>query len=267
VMDFFQRPLSQPKLGFDGHISAGQRVFPAGKTATRSWNGVVAGTDLNLRGFHGLVRYGNNGYVQHWPFAPGEPDASDEFAFGGPYVQAGTRLSTVDGRVIVESDGVFAGFAGLPEERARYVLDIEASRSPKWTPFAPKVSARFEFASGRTDGQVYLPVPTVRISGSFDDLNRAPAGCRVFPVDISVVPQAGSVGAAAVKSVTVQSSVDDGATWRTVPVAGAKARWKALVRHPAGAEFVSLKVKAVDAAGNSTEQTTIRAYGINRPLG
>ncbi|KJK49842.1 hypothetical protein UK23_12575 [Lentzea aerocolonigenes] len=267
VMDFFQRPLSQPSLGFDGHISAGRLVFPGGKTGSRSWNSVVASTDLNLRGFHGLVRYGNNGWVQHWPFAPGEADASDEFVFGAPYVRARTKLSTVDGEVLAESPGVFANFSGLPEVEARYVLDVEATRSPKWTPFAPKVSARFEFKSAQTDGNVYLPVPTVRISGAFDDLNRAPAGCRVFPVDVSVVPQTGSVGAAEVKSVTVQASVDDGATWRSVPVVGSKARWKALVAHPGGAEFVSLKVKAVDAAGNSVEQTTMRAYGINRSLG
>ena len=89
----------------------------------------------------------------------------------------------------------------------------------------------------------------------------------MFPLDISVTPQAGSAGAAAVRSVAVQASVDDGATWRSVPVVGAKARWKALVRHPDGVEFVSLKVKAVDAAGNSVEQMTMRAYGVNRPLG
>ncbi|MEV6242175.1 S8 family serine peptidase [Lentzea sp. NPDC051838] len=267
VMDFFQRPLTQPSLGFDGHISAGRLVFPGGKTASRSWNSVAATTDLSLRPFHGLVRFGNNGYVQHWPFAPGEPDASDEFVFGAPYVEARTKLSTVDGKVLANSPGVFANFSGLPEAETRYVLDVQAQRSPKWTPFAPKVSARFEFKSGKTDGNVYLPVPTLRISGAFDDLNRAPAGCRVFPVDVSVVPQTGSVGAAEVKSVTVQASTDDGATWRSVPVVGAKARWKALVRHSDGAEFVSLKVKAVDAAGNSAEQTTMRAYGINRPLG
>ena len=266
VMDFFQRPPTQPGLGFDGHISAGRPVFAAGKSGTRSWNGVVATTDLNLRGSHGLVRNGNNGYVQHWPFAPGEPNASDEFVFGAPYVQARTRLSTMDGKVIADNGAVYANFSGLPEAETRYVLDVEASRSPKWTPFAPKVSARFEFASAKATGTVYLPVPTLRISGAFDDLNRAP-GCRVFPVDVSVTPQAGSTGAAEVRNVTVQASMDDGRTWRAVPVIGAKSKWKALVAHPAGAEFVSLKVKAVDAAGNSVEQTTLRAYGVNRSLG
>ena len=43
---------------------------------------------------------------------------------------------------------------------------------------------------------------------TFDDLNRAPAGCAVFPLDISVTPQAGSAGAAAVRSVAVQASVE-----------------------------------------------------------
>ncbi|WP_232837195.1 molybdopterin-binding protein [Lentzea terrae] len=268
VMDFFQRPQSQPGLGFDGHISAGRPVFVAGERAERSWNSVVVTTDLNLRGFHGLVRYPNNGgYVQHWPFAPGEPNASDELVFGGPYVTARTKLSTVDGKVLADNQGVWANFRDLPEAPTRYVLDVEAQRSPKWTPFAPKVATRFTFGSAKTDAQVYLPVPTLRISGPFDDLNRAPAGCAVFPLDISVTPQAGSAGAAAVRSVAVQASVDDGATWRSVPVVGAKARWKALVRHPDGVEFVSLKVKAVDAAGNSVEQMTMRAYGVNRPLG
>ncbi|NKE58100.1 S8 family serine peptidase [Lentzea sp. PSKA42] len=267
VMDFFQRPLSQPSLGFDGHIGAGRPVFVAGRSGERSWNSVAATTDLNLRGFHGLVRYGNNGYVQHWPFAPGDAGASDEFIFGGPYVQARTRLSTVDGKVLADSAGVFANFRDLPDEPTRYVLDVEAQRSPKWTPFAPKATTRFTFSSSKTDDQVYLPVPTLRITGPFDDLNRVPAACRVFPVDISVTPQTGSDGAAAVKSVTVQASTDDGTTWRSVPVVGAKTRWKALVGHPEGAEFVSLKVKAVDAAGNSVEQITIRAYGINRSLG
>ena len=108
--------------------------------------------------------------------------------------------------MIVEGDGVFATFSELAEVPARYVLDVEASRSPKWTPFAPKVSARFEFVSGRPRGNVYLPAPTVRISGVFDDLNRAPAGCRVFPVDVNVVPQAGTVEGDCAASVGVRSS-------------------------------------------------------------
>jgi hypothetical protein len=55
---------------------------------------------------------------------------------------------------------------------------------------------------------------------------------------------------------TVQVSVDDGATWQPVPVVGGRVR----VEHPAGHGFVSLKAAAADAAGNRVEQTVIRAY-------
>jgi hypothetical protein len=80
------------------------------------------------------------------------------------YVTARTRLSIVDGRVL---------------------------------------ATRSTFGSARMDAQVYLPVPTLRITGPFDDLNRA----------------------SAVKSVTVQVSVDDGAGWRSVPGRGGRRSW------------------------------------------
>jgi hypothetical protein len=40
------------------------------------------------------------------------------------------------------------------------------------------------------------------------------------------------------------------------------AEWKAVVDHPAGAEFVSLRSKVTDTAGNSQQQTIVRAYGL-----
>lgn len=117
---------------------------------------------------------------------------------------AATYLSTVDGKVIAETNGVWVNFSG---------------------------------GGGRA--------AAVR---AFDVLNREP-GWRPFPLDVSVVPHTGSTGAAEIGTVTVRVSVDDGRTWR------------------AGAEFVSLTVKAADAAGNSMERTTIKACGVNRPLG
>jgi hypothetical protein len=36
----------------------------------------------------------------------------------------------------------------------------------------------------------------------------------------------------------------------------------AIVKHPAGNGFVSLRAKSTDTAGNTLEQTVIRAYGI-----
>ncbi|GLZ29467.1 serine protease [Lentzea sp. NBRC 105346] len=258
---FFQRPPDQAQVGFDGHLGRDTHGFTPGERLTTSWNSAVVGTDLDLRGFHGLMRQGNSGYVQHWPFAPGESDASDEFVFGAPYVTANTKLSTEDGKVLGESENVFAFFT-MPEQAQRYVLDVAAKRSPKWTPFAPSVRTRWTFTSAKTAAKEYLAVPTLHVTGTFDDYNRAPA-CGVFPLKISVTPQKGSVNAAAVKKVTAEMSTDDGATWRAMPVIGKGSAWHAFAVHERQ-EFVSLRIKAVDAAGNEVEQTTIRAYGLTR---
>jgi hypothetical protein len=59
---------------------------------------------------------------------------------------------------------------------------------------------------------------------------------------------------------TVQASYDDGATWTAAPAEFQGDRGHALLHHPAGAGFASLRITARDAAGNSVTQTVIRAY-------
>ncbi|BCB81827.1 hypothetical protein GCM10022251_14430 [Phytohabitans flavus] len=59
----------------------------------------------------------------------------------------------------------------------------------------------------------------------------------------------------------VEISLDEGTTWRAVPVIRHGDGYRALV--PAGAESVSLRVHARDAAGSTVTQTVIRAYGLH----
>jgi subtilisin family serine protease len=69
-----------------------------------------------------------------------------------------------------------------------------------------------------------------------------------------------------VSKLELWTSVDDGAHWtqvRTAPVGGGQ--YTATVRHPALTDTtgaVSLRVRAVDAAGNTVTQTVHRAYGL-----
>jgi len=55
-------------------------------------------------------------------------------------------------------------------------------------------------------------------------------------------------------------SYDDGRTWTKAFVVGFGDNRVALLHHPPGGEFVSLKARATDHAGNTVEQTIIRAY-------
>ena len=67
---------------------------------------------------------------------------------------------------------------------------------------------------------------------------------------------------AQIKSVTVEMSLDDGATWSPAPGFLVGTHWFGLVVHgnAPGATHVSLRGKARDQAGNRVEQTIIRAY-------
>ena len=55
-------------------------------------------------------------------------------------------------------------------------------------------------------------------------------------------------------------SFDDGTTWLPAQVLRHDQRGVVLVNHPAGPGFVSLRASAVDAAGNTVDETIIRAY-------
>ena len=58
---------------------------------------------------------------------------------------------------------------------------------------------------------------------------------------------------------TVDVSYDDGQSWRRAPLVRTGQGWLARLVHPESG-FVSLRAKAVDAHGNSVEQTIIRGY-------
>jgi hypothetical protein len=55
-------------------------------------------------------------------------------------------------------------------------------------------------------------------------------------------------------------SYDDGKTWLEPLSSRVGDHGVAFLRPPAGEGFVSLKASAADAAGNTVEQTLIRAY-------
>ncbi|MFF3689614.1 hypothetical protein [Streptomyces sp. NPDC002187] len=56
--------------------------------------------------------------------------------------------------------------------------------------------------------------------------------------------------------------MDDGTTWKPLDLdRKSGGRWQARTANPAGV-FVSLRVLATDAAGNSVDQTVIRAYAV-----
>ena len=97
--------------------------------------------------------------------------------------------------------------------------------------------------------------------------NAAPSG-QTSTIGFMVSPQQGAPALEDV-SATVSVSYDDGATWTHPQEAklGTGGKFTTTIQNSAGGAdstgYVSLRVTATDAAGNSVRQTIVRAYALS----
>jgi len=104
-----------------------------------------------------------------------------------------------------------------------------------------------------------LAASAVRFAPPLTDRNTAPAG-KVWLVPVEVQRQSDSAAGRA-RTLTVEVSFDDGATWRAVPVLRFGQHALVAVHNPA-AGFVSFRAASADAAGNTVKLTVIRGYAV-----
>ncbi|WP_186763235.1 S8 family peptidase [Lentzea tibetensis] len=152
-----------------------------------------------------------------------------------------------------------AGYAytEVPSEAADFRLETHLTRPFE---FSTEVSAKWTFRSAYTNGTYYTPVPmsVLRFTPKLDDANALRAG-RLQRIPLVVEQQAGA-DQGRVRSIEVESSFDDGKTWRRAGVVGTSA----LIYHPDAEGYVSLRGRTTDTKGNTSEITIIRAYKVTR---
>ncbi|GAA0930027.1 S8 family serine peptidase [Nonomuraea longicatena] len=151
--------------------------------------------------------------------------------------------------------------ATLPAEAATYTLTATGTRQVPHSTLSTSVEAAWTFRSARTASAQALPLTAVRFAPhGLDDHNRAkPGSTTTIPIWTERNPGATK---AQVKSLRLEMSADDGATWTTVPVKAAGPHWAARIANPAAAGFVSLRASATDGNGDTVTQTVRRAYAI-----
>ncbi len=228
------------------------RSYQAGRRYRETWNG---------GGVFGPALPGTSD-APRWAVAyPGELSVGIPLYGTGPDVWGTSAVD--DASTVMSRDGVEVCASDEPARcqvdgasAGAYRVRTEASRG--FTDLSTRVSAEWTFQhDGREDGPIALPVRVVRFDAALDETNSAPGG-RFHPVRVTVPGNPGAP-AAPVRSLTVDVSYDDGATWRTVPVARHGDGGVVVLRHPASG-YVSLRAKAVDTAGSSVDQTIIHAY-------
>ncbi|MFG3441914.1 S8 family serine peptidase [Nonomuraea sp. NPDC047897] len=145
----------------------------------------------------------------------------------------------------------------LPAEAATYTLTASAQRQAT---LSTKVESVWTFRSQRAAEPRPLPLTAVRYAPEgLDDHNRAKPGATTrIPIRVQRNPGAAE---AKVRSLTLEASFDDGASWNRVRLTRSHHGWTAQLTNPA-AGFVSLRATAVDGAGDRVTQTVTRAYAI-----
>ncbi|MEU7842636.1 S8 family serine peptidase [Micromonospora sp. NPDC049114] len=240
-----------------GGLTQEPRRYAADDRVTETWHAPVVRPAVPASGAPVPTRAGDSLDVRMPEFV----DADGHYSVAGNSEEADTvqaRLSR-DGRQIADLSG---GWTPVPTTAgaARYRLDVTTRRASDQWRYATRTDTSWQFTSARPAGDAAVPLSLLQVDYwvPADLLSTVPAN-RPHQLGLTLRQPTG-VAAPTGTSLTVQVSFDEGVTWRPAPTRGSGTRWTATV--PAGRGTVSLRVHATDRAGNSVDQTVLRAYGL-----
>jgi len=149
--------------------------------------------------------------------------------------------------------------ARMPSADYRLELSVARTKDATWE-YSTRTDTSWRFRSSRpaagTSGAGTAALPLLQVD------YEVPAGLDHQVAAGTVAPVSFTVRSAT--AVRGWASFDDGASWTALDLARAdKDTWSGSITHPAAAGHVSLRVQAEDVAGNSVEQTVVRAYGVS----
>ncbi|MCK2216674.1 S8 family serine peptidase [Actinomadura sp. ATCC 31491] len=150
-----------------------------------------------------------------------------------------------------------AGAGTVPAARSRYRIEYDVVNEAEWAKLSTRTRAVWTFASGHAAGTEVLPLLTARFDAPVDLRNQAASRT----LRLAVAHQEGAA-ASPVRDVTLEVSYDDGATWHATRLRGTGEGGYATTLARATGGFVSLRLKAADAAGDTLSQEVIRAYAL-----
>jgi subtilisin family serine protease len=255
----FQREFDQYDADFNfvAYLIDKTRTFTAGTTLTDSWNNAVFGPSFASATMPWE-------YIARWRdrITVGPPLYSDGSGHAGyALFTSGKTTLWRNGKVFATSTEPFLEVE-VPKQTADYRAQVEIQRPG---PLSTKIIASWTFRSASVpasdnDLADWRPeaVTAVSFAPMVDGYNKVAAG-QIALVPINISAQAGTKP---IKSLTVESSINDGLGWKTAGMVHIGSMWYALVPQKSGA-FVSLRAHAVDTSGKTVaEETIIRAYQV-----
>ncbi|MEU4780006.1 S8 family serine peptidase [Micromonospora sp. NPDC023633] len=234
-------------------------VLRPGQRLSRTWNQAVVRTALPPDLAGAAYRDDDLVVVQSAALLDVGADHTQQ-----PHVIQTDKVRTTvhrDGELVGAANWAVFAFPAVPQ-RAEYRVTLDVAREDPWWTTSTKVNTAWTFHSQRADARQIMPMLSVDYGVDVDLNNRAKADSR-FDIDLTVRHPKGLSGPA-VRNAKLWVSYDDGASWQFAEVDRKRTgQFEAAIRHPKLAAtngFVSLRVQATDADGNTVEQTVTRAY-------
>ncbi|QYC40264.1 Serine protease AprX [Nonomuraea coxensis DSM 45129] len=246
----------------DGHVtqSTEQTKLKAGQRVSRDWNKAVVRTALAPAQPDSAFRSGRTGLLQ----ATGLADTANQFVAGHTLTDLYKELATVyrNGERLGSAPYLYFSFPMVPE-RAEYRVVADVERKQPWWTTSTKVNTEWTFHSEQAgDGVTPLPI----LSADFDlDVDQANSVSVHTPLQVGLgLRYPKGMAGLRIDEAKLWTSYDDGATWQQVELAaGGDTAFTGTIKNPGSAKaggFVSLRVQATDADGNTVLQTVNRAY-------
>ncbi|MET9404728.1 S8 family serine peptidase [Streptomyces sp. NPDC002935] len=165
--------------------------------------------------------------------------------------------------VLVDRGESSAGYVwDAPADEHTYKVVTDTTLDPERWKLSTKGHTEWTVRSAATPEDHYTFLPLLNLGFDLDtDLAGDVRGGRVqvslYAEYVKGAPDTGTIAGG-----RLEVSYDDGKSWKTVPLTGAKAHWKGTLSVPHGAAFVSLRASARDDQGGTVGQEIIRAVGV-----
>ncbi|MFI6493268.1 S8 family serine peptidase [Streptomyces sp. NPDC050564] len=250
------------------------RTYRPGAQPHETWQGAVVRPSIPAGTPTATVRDGNvlrlripeftDSQAGHWSRAVAGDGGGVGTSAADPVGDATAAVLYRDGQKIEEMNGAWSDVE-VPAGPAQYRLDLTTSRNAQDWKSGVATSTSWSFPSGRTDTATPLSLLQLDYDVPVDAHNAIRAG-RAHTIGVRVRLQDGLSVPRGV-TVRVEASYDDGRTWHRTEVSdrGHNA-FRAGIEGPSRSRpdsWVTLRVTARDAAGNSVRQTVQRAYALH----
>jgi subtilisin family serine protease len=161
-----------------------------------------------------------------------------------------------------QSNGTFVTVNAPGSEQLPYRVVVQTTQDPEAGPLSASTQTEWNFHSQAPAADTAAVLPLLQLEYGVDTGTDGTTQPNAT-LTLSAVHLPGATGAGTVGAVGLSVSYDDGAHWQKASLTrGENGTWTVRLNAPNGSRFVSIRATASDSAGNSVDQTVIRAFGV-----